>query len=202
MPVDNTTRVAISQWAGEAQAAFGWVENREWLVWGGEYLLLNLAKEVHDEKTVAEKARKIAEAMEAKMQREEQAAKERKEQEAAAAARKLEFEERRRALRTAFKAKEIDATGFREVAAALECEEKGIEESAVESTEQSQGVDSENDGGEDEMEESDDVQIVKTPVSTQGTAPKRAKRKKATSGAVYAAVSGLVSPLNQLSQPC
>jgi hypothetical protein len=66
MPVDNTTRVAISQWAGEAQAAFGWVENREWLVWGGEYLLLNLAKEVRDEKAAAEKARKVGEAMEAK----------------------------------------------------------------------------------------------------------------------------------------
>ena len=65
MPVNNTLRVAISQWAGEAQAAFRWVENREWLVWGGEYLLLNLAKEVRNE-GVAEKARKVAEAMEVK----------------------------------------------------------------------------------------------------------------------------------------
>jgi hypothetical protein len=32
MPVKNATRVVISQWAGEVQAAFGWVENREWLV--------------------------------------------------------------------------------------------------------------------------------------------------------------------------
>jgi hypothetical protein len=43
------------------------------------------------------------------------------------------------------------------------------------------------------MEESDEVQIVDTPVLTRGTAPKKAKRKVATSGAVYAAVSGLVS---------
>ena len=195
MPVDNATRVAIAQWAGEAQAAFGWVENREWLVWGGEHLLLNLAKEVRDEKVAMEKARKVAEAMEAKKRRDEQAAREREEREAAAAAKKLEFEERRRALRAAFKAKEIGA-------AALEREEKGIEESAAESAEQSQGVESEDDGGEDEMEESDEVQIVETPVSTQGTAPKRAKRKTATSGAVYAAVSGLVSHPSQLSQPC
>src|SRR3981189_551012 len=104
MPVDNTTRVAISQWAGEAQAAFGWVENREWLVWGGEYSLLNLVKEVCDEKAAAaEKARKVVEAMEVKKQREEQAAKEREEREAAAAARKLEFKERHHALRAAFK---------------------------------------------------------------------------------------------------
>jgi hypothetical protein len=66
MPVDNASRVVISQWVGEAQVAFGWVENREWLVWGGEYLLLNLAKEVCDEKAVVEKARKVAEAMKAK----------------------------------------------------------------------------------------------------------------------------------------
>ena len=202
MPVDNATKVAISQWAGEAQAAFGWVENREWLVWGGEHLLLNLAKEVRDEKVAMEKARKVAEAMEVKKRRDEQAAREHEEREAAAVARKLEFEERRRALRAAFKAKEIDAAGFREAAAVLEREEKGIEESAAESVEQSQGVDSEDDGGEDEMEESDDVQIVETPVSTQGTAPKRAKRKKATSGAVYAAVSGLVSHPSQLSHLC
>ena len=195
MPVDNATRVAIAQWAGEAQAAFGWVENREWLVWGGEHLLLNLAKEVRDEKVAMEKARKVAEAMEAKKRRDEQAAREREEREAAAAARRVEFEERRRALRAAFKAKEIGA-------AALEREEKGIEESAAESAEQSQGVESEDDGGEDEMEESDEVQIVETPVSTQGTAPKRAKRKTATSGAVYAAVSGLVSSLNQLNHRC
>jgi hypothetical protein len=84
----------------------------------------------------------------------------------------------------------------------LEREEKGIEESAAESAEQSQGVESEEGDGEDEMEESDDMQIVETPVSTQGTAPKTAKRKTATSGAVYAAVSGLVSHLSQLSQPC
>ena len=163
---------------------------------------MNLAKEVRDEKVAMEKARKVAEAMEAKKRRDEQAAREREEREAAAAARKLEFEERRRALRVAFKAKEIDATEFREAAAALEREEKGIEESAAESAEQSQGVDSEDDDGEDEMEESDDVQIIETPVSTQGTAPKRAKRKNATSGAVYAAVSGLVSPLNQLNHRC
>ena len=202
MPVDNATRVAIAQWAGEAQAAFGWVENREWLVWGGEHLLLNLAKEVRDEKVAMEKARKVAEAMEAKKRRDEQAAREREEREAAAAARKLDFKERRRALRAAFKAKEIDAAGFREAAAALEREEKGIAESAAESAEQSQGVESEDDGDEDEMEESDEVQIVETPVSTQGTAPKRAKRKNATSGAVYAAVSGLVSSLNQLNHRC
>jgi len=202
MPVDNATRVAIAQWAGEAQAAFGWVENREWLVWGGEHLLLNLAKEVRDEKVAMEKARKVAEAMEAKKRRDEQAAREREEREAAAAAKKLEFEERRRALRAAFKAKEIDAAGFREAAAALEREEKGIAESAAESAEQSQGVESEDDGDEDEMEESDEVQIVETPVSTQGTAPKRAKRKNATAGAVYAAVSGLVSPLSHLSHRC
>jgi hypothetical protein len=55
MPVDNATRVMIVQWAGEVQAAFGWVENREWLVWGGEHLLLNLAKEVRDEKVATEK---------------------------------------------------------------------------------------------------------------------------------------------------
>src|SRR3981189_1024973 len=151
MPVDNATRVAISQWAGEAQAAFGWVENREWLVWGGEHLLLNLAKEVRDEKVAMEKARKVAEAMEAKKRRDEQAAREREEWEAAAAAKKLEFEERRRALRAAFKAKEIDAAGFREAAAVLEREEKGIEESAAESAEESQGVESEADGGGDEM---------------------------------------------------
>jgi hypothetical protein len=66
MPVDNATRVVIAQWAGEVQAAFRWVEDREWLVWGGEYLLLNLAKEVHDERVAAEKARKVAEAMEMK----------------------------------------------------------------------------------------------------------------------------------------
>ena len=202
MPVDNATRVAIAQWAGEAQAAFGWVENREWLVWGGEHLLLNLAKEVRDEKVAMEKARKVAEAMEAKKRRDEQAAREREEREAAAAARKLDFKERRRALRAAFKAKEIDAAGFREAAAVLEREEKGIEESTAESAEQLQGVDSEDNGGEDEMEESDEVQIVETPVSTQGTAPKRAKRKNATAGAVYVAVSGLVSPLSQLSHCC
>jgi hypothetical protein len=202
MPVDNTTRVTIAQWAGEAQAAFGWVENREWLVWGGEHLLLNLAKEVRDEKAATEKAQKIAEAMEAKRRREEQAAREREEREAAAAARKVEFEERCRVLRAAFKAKEIDATGFREAAAVLEREEKGIEESAGESAEQSQGVESEDDGGEDEMEESNEVQIVEPPVSTQGTAPKKTKRKAATSGAVYAAVSGLVSHLCQLSHLC
>jgi hypothetical protein len=120
MLVDNASRVAISQWAGEAQAAFGWVENREWLVWGGDYLLLNLAKEVRDEKAAADKARKVAEAMEAKRQREEEAARAREEKEGAAAARKLEFEEQRHALRMAFKAKEIDAAGLREAAAALD----------------------------------------------------------------------------------
>jgi hypothetical protein len=88
------------------------------------------------------------------------------EREATATARKLEFEEWRRALRVAFKAKEIDATGFREAAAALERQEKGVEESTAESAEQLQGVESEGDGGEDEMEESDEVQSVKTPVST------------------------------------
>jgi hypothetical protein len=196
MLVDNVTRVAISQWVGEVQAAFRWVENREWLVWGGEYLLLNLAKEVHDEKAAAEKARKVVEAMEAKKRWEEQVAKEREEQEATATARKVEFEGRRRALRAAFKAKEIDATEFREAAVALECKEKGIEESAVESAEQSQGVESEDDGGEDETEESDDVQIIETPVSMQGTAPKKTKRKAATSGAVYAMVTGRVHHQN------
>jgi hypothetical protein len=140
--------------------------------------------------------------MEVKKRRDEQAAREHEEREATAAARKVEFEERRCALRAAFKAKEINAAGFREAAAALEREEKGIEESAVESAEQSQGVESEDDGGEDEMEESDEVQIVETPVSTQGTAPKRAKRKTATLGAVYAAVSGLVSHPSQLSHLC
>jgi hypothetical protein len=147
MPVDNATRVAISQWAGEAQAAFGWVENREWLVWGGEYLLLNLAKEVCDEKVAVEKARKVAEVMEVKRRREEEAAREHEEREAAGAARKLEFEERHRTLRTAFKAKEIDTAGFREAAVALEREKKGVEESTAESVEQSQGVESEEVSG-------------------------------------------------------
>jgi hypothetical protein len=202
MPVDNTSRVVISQWAGEAQVAFGWVENREWLVWGGEYLLLNLAKEVDDEKAVTERARRIAEAAEAKMFREEQVAREREEWEATAVARKLEFEEQRRTLRVAFKAKEIDAVGFCEAAATLEWEKKGVEEGAAESAEQSQGVESEDDGGEDEMEESDEVQIVKTPVSTQGTALKKMKRKAVTSGAVYATVSGLASHPSQLSHCC
>src|SRR3981189_2084579 len=135
MPVDNATKVAISQWAGEAQAAFGWVENREWLVWGGEHLLLNLAKEVRDEKVAAEKARKVVEAMEAKKRRGEQAAGEREEREVAAAARKLEFEERRRALRAAFKAKEIDTAGFREAAGGPGREKKGREERAGERAE-------------------------------------------------------------------
>jgi hypothetical protein len=49
-------RVTIAQWVGEAQAAFGWVEDREWLVWGGAYLLLNLVKEVCDEQAAVEKA--------------------------------------------------------------------------------------------------------------------------------------------------
>ena len=163
---------------------------------------MNLAKEVRDEKVAMEKARKVAEAMEAKKWREEQAEREREELEAAAAVRKLEFEEQHRALRAAFKAKEIDAAGFRDAAAALEREEKGIDESAGESAEQSQGAESEDDGCEDEMEEADEVQIVETPVSTQGTAPKRAKRKTATSGAVYAAVSGLVSHPSHLSHLC
>jgi hypothetical protein len=192
MPVDNATRVAIAQWVGEAQVAFGWVENREWLVWGEEYLLLNLVKEVRDKKAASEKARKVGEAMEAKKRREEEVARECEEREAAAAARKLGFEERRRALRVTFKVKEIDVAGFREVAVVLE---KGIEESAVESAEQSQGVESKEDRGEDEMEESDEVQIVETPVSMRGTVPKKAKRKVATSGAVYTAVSGLVRHL-------
>jgi hypothetical protein len=120
---------------------------------------------------------------------------EREEREAAAAARKVEFEERRRALCADFKVKEIDTAAFQEAAAALEHKEKGVEESAWESAEQSQAVESEEDGGEDEMEESNEVQIVETPVSTQGTAPKKAKRKAATSGGVYTAVSGLVSHL-------
>jgi hypothetical protein len=178
MPVDNAMRVAIAQWAGEAQAAFGWVENREWLEWGGEYLLLNLAKEVRDEQVATEKAQKVAEAMEAKKRREEQVAREREEREAAAAARKVEFEGRRCALRAAFKVKEIDATGFREAAAALEREEKGVEESAGESAEQSQAVESEEGDGEDEMEESDEVQIVETPVSTQGKCQRRRRGRQ------------------------
>jgi hypothetical protein len=202
LPVDNVTRVVIAQWAGEAQVAFGWVEDGEWLVWGGEHLLLNLAKEVCDEQAAAEKAQKVAETMEAKRRREEQAVRERKEREAAAAARKLEFKERRHALRVAFKVKEIDVAGLREVAVTLEREKKGIEESTAESAKQSQGVESEEDGSKDEMEESDEVQIVKTPVSTRGTAPKKTKRKAATSEVVYAAVSGLVSHPSQLSHCC
>jgi hypothetical protein len=202
MLVDNTSRVAILHWAGEAQAAFGWVENREWLVWGGDYLLLNLAKEVCDERAAAEKARKVAEAMEAKRRREEEVARAHEEREAAAVAKKLELEERHRPLHAVFKAKEIDAAGLREVAAALEREEKGIEESTAESAEQSQGVESEEDSSKDEMEESDEVQIVETPVLTQGTVPKKTKRKAATSGAVYTVVSGLVSHPSQLSHHC
>jgi hypothetical protein len=154
-----------------------------------------LAKEVHDEKAAVEKAQKVAEAMEAKRRREEEAAREREEREATAAVRKLEFEEQHRALCAAFKAKEINTMGFREAAAALEREEKGVEESMAELAEQSQGVESEEDGSEDKMEESDKVQIVETPVSTRGTAPQKTKRKAATSGAVYAVVSGLVSHL-------
>jgi hypothetical protein len=117
----------------EAQVAFGWVENREWLVWGEEYLLLNLVKEVCDEKAAAEKARMVGEAMEVKKWREEEAVWEHEEREAAASARKLGFEEQHRALHATFKAKEIVAAGFREAAVALECDKKGIEESAAES---------------------------------------------------------------------
>jgi hypothetical protein len=106
------------------------------------------------------------EATEAKRQREEQAAREHEEREATAAARKLEFEEWRRALRAAFKAKVINAAGLREAAAVLEREEKGVEESTAELAEQSQGVESEDDSGKDEMEESDKVQVIETPVST------------------------------------
>jgi hypothetical protein len=154
-----------------------------------------LAKEVRDEKAAAEKARKVGEAMEAKKRREEEAAQDREEREEAAAARKLGFEEGHRALHATFKAKEINA-------AALEREEKGIEESAAESAEQSQVVESEEGDGEDKMEESDEVQVIEIPVSKRGTAPKKTKRKAATSGAVYAVVSGLVSHLSQLSHLC
>jgi hypothetical protein len=152
LPVDKASKVAISQWAGEAQATFGWVEDREWLVWGDNYLLLNLAKEVCDEKAAAERAQKVAEAAEAKRRREEQAEKEREEREAAAAAKKQDLEDHHRAQRAVFKVKEIDAVGLREAVAAL-----GVEESVGESAEQSQVVESEGDNGEDEMEESDNI---------------------------------------------
>jgi hypothetical protein len=57
-------------------------------------------------------------------------------------------------------------------------------------------VESEEDDSEDKMEETDDVEIIETPVSTQQPALKKAKRKVLTSGAVYVAVTGRVRHKN------